>query len=114
MPHFFALAWMYREDYARAGFRHAVGRDETGLRRPASQSVLFCILLLLIAGVTPVWFGLTSLVYLPIALALSGWFRRLAMRFHRQSERRKTRAQLFLTSIIYLPLLLGALVLTKQ
>lgn len=111
MPHFFALAWMYRADYTRAGFRMMSGDDETGLRS-SSQSVLFCILLLVIAGV-PAYLGLTTSVYLLIALALSGWFVAMAMRFHRERTPRNARA-LFLCSIIYLPLLLAALVLTKQ
>jgi protoheme IX farnesyltransferase len=110
MPHFFALAWMYRVDYARAGFRMMSQDDETGLRS-SSQSVLFCILLLMIAG-TPFYIGLTTAVYLAIALALSAWFVVMAMRFHGDRSPRNARA-LFLSSIIYLPLLLGALVLTK-
>jgi heme o synthase len=111
MPHFFALAWMYRADYARAGFRMVSSDDETGLRS-ASQSVLFCILLLMIAGV-PLYVGLTTIVYLPIALALNGCFVAVAMRFHKHRTPQNAR-RLFLASIIYLPLLLAALVLTKQ
>jgi protoheme IX farnesyltransferase len=111
MPHFFALAWMYRADYARAGFRMMSNDDETGLRS-SSQSVLFCMLLLIVAAV-PGYIGLTKMIYVPIALALSGWFIAMAMRFHGKRTPRDARA-LFLTSIIYLPLLLGALVLTKQ
>lgn len=110
MPHFFALAWMYREDYARGGFRMMSSDDKSGLRS-SSQSVLFCILLLIIAGL-PSYVGLTNLLYLPIALALSSWFVAVAMRFHRERSLKNARA-LFLTSITYLPLLLGALVLTK-
>lgn len=111
MPHFFALAWMYRADYARAGYRMMSGDDETGLRS-SSQSVLFCILLLIVAGL-PEYIGLTNMAYLPIALALSGWFVARAMRFHRERTVQNARA-LFLASIIYLPLLLAALVLTKS
>jgi len=111
MPHFFALAWMYRADYARAGFRMMSNDDDTGLRS-SSQSVLFCMLLLIVAAV-PGYIGLTKMIYIPIALALSGWFIVMAMRFHGKRTPRDARA-LFLTSIIYLPLLLAALVLTKR
>jgi protoheme IX farnesyltransferase len=111
MPHFFSLAWLYRADYARAGFHMMSQDDESGLRS-ASQSVLFCMLLLIIASV-PSYIGLTSLVYIPIALALSCGFVAMAMRFHAERTAQRARA-LFLTSIIYLPLLLGALVLTKR
>ena len=110
MPHFFALAWMYREDYARAGFRMMSADDDTGLRS-SSQGVLFCILLLVLSGL-PSYVGLTNFYYLPIAVGLSGWFTVMALRFHADRTVQNAR-RLFLTSIIYLPLLLSALMLTK-
>jgi protoheme IX farnesyltransferase len=110
MPHFFALAWMYRQDYARAGFRMMSNDDETGVRC-ASQSVVFCMLLLIVAGL-PGYVGVTNAIYVPIAFALGGWFIAVAMKFHRKKTARDARA-LFITSIVYLPLLLAALVLTK-
>ena len=110
LPHFFAIAWMYREDYARAGFEMISKDDKTGARS-ASQSVLFCILLLLISGI-PQFLGLVSAVYLIVELVLNGLFIFVAMRFLRTQQAKDAR-RLFLTSIAYLPLLLGALVLTK-
>src|SRR6266849_2603583 len=110
IPHFFALAWMYREDYARAGFRMMSSGDETGARS-SSQSVLFCMLLLIVGGV-PAYLGLTNAIYVPIAFALGGLFIAVAMQFHRKRTARAARA-LFIASIVYLPLVLGALVLTK-
>jgi protoheme IX farnesyltransferase len=111
IPHFFAIAWMYRDDYDRAGFRMLSSGDETGARS-ASQSVLFCMLLLIVSGV-PAYLGLTRSIYLPISLALGGWFIAVAMRFHRRRTPRAARV-LFLTSIVYLALLLFTLVLTKS
>jgi heme o synthase len=67
LPHFFAIGWMYREDYARAGFVMLSGRDLKGVRT-GRQSIFFTVLLL-VASVTPVWFGMVSLLYLPIALS---------------------------------------------
>jgi heme o synthase len=110
MPHFFAIAWMYREDYARAGFEMVSKGDTTGARS-ASQSVLFCILLLLISGV-PQFLGLVSAIYLAIELVLNGAFIFVAMRFLKTQQTVDAR-RLFVTSIVYLPLLLAALVLTK-
>jgi protoheme IX farnesyltransferase len=110
MPHFFAIAWMYREDYARAGFEMISKDDNTGARS-ASQSVLFCILLLLISGI-PQFLGLVNAVYLLVELVLNGLFIFVAMRFLRTQKVADAR-RLFLTSIAYLPLLLAALVLTK-
>lgn len=110
LPHFFAIAWMYRDDYSRAGFEMISSDDQTG-ERSASQSVLFCILLLAISGL-PGFVGIASLIYVPVAIALSAAFVAVAMRFLRLRTRASART-LFLASIIYLPLLLGALVLTK-
>ncbi len=110
LPHFFAIAWMYREDYARAGFE-MISKDDASGARSASQAVLFCILLLLISGI-PQFIGLVSAVYLAVELVLNGFFIFVAMRFLRTQQAVDAR-RLFLTSILYLPLLLGALVLTK-
>src|SRR5256886_6336084 len=111
LPHFFAIAWMYREDYSRAGFRMISSDDHSG-ERSASQSVFFCILLLVIAGL-PAFVGIVTFAYLAIELVLGGLFVAVAMRFLRRRTAGAARL-LFITSIVYLPLLLGALVLTKS
>ena len=111
LPHFFAIAWMYREDYSRAGFRMISTDDRSG-ERSASQSVFFCILLLVIAGL-PAFLGIANFVYLGVELLLGGLFTAVAMRFLRIRNASAARS-LFIASIVYLPLLLGALVLTKS
>ena len=110
MPHFFAIAWMCREDYARAGFR-MISSDDCSGQRSASQSVFFCILLLVLAGL-PAFVGMVSYAYQAIELLLGGLFVAVAMRFLRLRTHSAARL-LFITSIAYLPLLLAALVLTK-
>jgi heme o synthase len=110
IPHFFAIAWLCRDDYERAGFRMISSDDETGMRS-ASQAVLFCMFLLLIA-VIPAFIGMANSIYLLIEIILSGLFTAVAMRFHRSPDIDSARL-LFLSSVIYLPLLLGALMLTK-
>jgi protoheme IX farnesyltransferase len=110
MPHFFAIAWMCRHDYERAGFRMLSSDDETGARS-ASQAVLFCMFLLLIAGI-PAFIGIAGPIYLVAELVLGGLFTMIAMRFHRAGTLPNARL-LFFGSIIYLPLLLAALMLTK-
>lgn len=111
LPHFFAIAWMYRDDYSRAGFQMISSDDQTG-ERSASQSVFFCILLLVIAGL-PAFLEITTWIYLPVELVLGGWFIVVAMHFLRTRTPSAAR-MLFITSIVYLPLLLGAIVLTKS
>src|SRR2546430_14253940 len=111
LPHFFAIAWMYRDDYSRAGFRMISSEDRSG-ERSASQSVFFCILLLVIAGL-PAFLGVVTLVYLAIELVLGACFIAVAMRFLKKPTAAAARL-LFVASIFYLPLLLGALVLRKS
>jgi heme o synthase len=110
LPHFFAIAWMYREDYARAGFE-MISKDDASGERSASQSVFFCILLLIIAGL-PTFIAMTTQLYLLAELLFGGAFVAVAMRFLRVRTPSAARV-LFITSILYLPLLFGALVLTK-
>lgn len=110
MPHFFALSWMYRGDYARAGFRMVSSGDDSGARS-SSQSVLFCMLLVMVSGI-PTYIGLTSWWYLLCALISGGLFMITALRFHQRRTVKEAR-NVFLASIIYLPVLLGALVCTK-
>ena len=111
MPHFFAIAWMYREDYARAGFRMLSSSDPDGARS-GRQSVFFAALLLG-ASVLPALLGLSSRSFIALEILLSAGFLALALRFH--FNRGVTEARwLFFASILYLPLLLATLVLTKS
>ncbi|PYL09389.1 MAG: protoheme IX farnesyltransferase [Verrucomicrobia bacterium] len=111
LPHFFAIAWMCREDYARAGFRMISSDDRSG-ERSASQSVFFCILLLVMAGL-PAFLGIANSAYLLAELVLGALFVAVAMHFLRLRTTSAARL-LFIASIAYLPLLLAALVLTKS
>ena len=110
LPHFFAIAWMYRDDYARAGFQMISSDDRTG-ERSASQSVFFCMILFVVSAL-PAFIRMATVFYLIAAWILSGLFIAMAMRFLKMRRREDAR-RLFITSIIYLPLLLTALVLSK-
>lgn len=110
LPHFLAIAWMYREDYARAGFAMLPVLDETG-DRTGSQAVSHTLGLLPIS-LCPAIFGMAGLVYLAGAFLLGIAFLYFAIQFRRQLTMARAR-QLFLASIIYLPLLLGLLVFDK-
>jgi protoheme IX farnesyltransferase len=111
MPHFFALAWIYREDYGRAGFRMLTVVDATGARA-ARQAVLFAAVLLPISMV-PTLLGLTGAIYLVGAglLGLGFLILAAAMLWRGPSERIAWR--LFTGSIIYLPTLLLLMVFDK-
>ena len=107
IPHFMAIAWLYRDEYAKAGFIMLPNIDPSG-SRTAQQSVSNTIALLF-ASLCPFAFGLNGKVYLAAALILGAGYFWCAARFAQQLTARRAR-QLFLASIIYLPLLIAALV----
>ena len=110
VPHFFAIAWMYRDDYGRAGFVMLPGMDPSG-RQTSGQAVVFTWLLLG-ASLLPWVFGLTGSIYLGGAVLLGLCFAGRAHQFRR--ERTDVRARnLFYASIVYLPLLLGLMWVDK-
>jgi protoheme IX farnesyltransferase len=110
IPHFMAIAWLYREDYAKAGFV-MLPSAEDGDRRTAQHAVANT-LALLAASLCPFVFGLNGKIYLVAALVLGLGYLVCAIRFGQQLNARRAR-QLFLASIIYLPLLIAALVGNK-
>src|SRR5664280_590267 len=110
IPHFFAIAWIYRDEYAKAGFVMLPNVDVSG-RRTAQQTVSHA-LALLIASLAPFALKMAGPVYLAAALVLGAGFLGCAVQFSRQLTLARAR-QLFLASIIYLPLLLAALVWDK-
>jgi protoheme IX farnesyltransferase len=110
LPHFFAIAWIYRADYAGAGFKMLPRVDGDG-RRTARQAVGGTSLLLL-ASVGPFGLALAGPVYLVGALVLGGAYLACAVQFARHRTEAKAR-QLFFASILYLPLLLAVLTLDK-
>ena len=111
VPHFMAIAWLYREEYAKAGFAMLPVEDVTG-QRTARQAVGFSVLLLG-ASLLPYEFGLVGGAYFVGALTLGLGFAALAVWFAVELTLPRAR-QLFLASIIYLPLLLGLMVVAKR
>lgn len=111
MPHFLAIAWMYRTEYADAGFIMLPGRDTSGLVT-ARQSLLYCVCLLLVS-LLPAFFSFASVGYAIGAFVLGAAFCWTAIRFFMQRSRGAARV-MFFASIIYLPLLLGLLLLARR
>lgn len=108
MPHFYALAWLYREDYRRGGFRMLSTLDPDGAR--TARQILLFMLALLPVSILPTVLGLTGAIYTTAALALGAAFLGLgAAMALRRDDRRALR--LFLGSVAYLPLLLLVMVL---
>ncbi len=110
LPHFLAIAWIYREEYAKAGFVMLPVIDPDG-QRTARQAVSHTLGLLPIS-LCPFLFKLTGPVYFFGALALGLVFIWFAVQFARHLTVTRAR-HLFLASILYLPLLLVVMVLDK-
>ncbi len=110
LPHFLAIAWIYREEYARAGFKMLPVIDPQG-HRTGRQTVSHALGLLPVS-LCPFLFKLTGPVYLVGALVLGLIFLWYAVQFSRQLTVLRAR-QLFYASILYLPLLLAVMVLDK-
>jgi len=110
MPHFLAIAWMYREDYLQAGFVMLSGRDDTG-HLTARQAFIYTIYLVVVTAL-PGMLGLLQPWYTLASLLLGGGFLYLAWQFLRTPTKAAAR-NLFFASILYLPLLLGALLFAR-
>jgi protoheme IX farnesyltransferase len=107
-PHFYAIAWMYRDDYARAGIRMLPVVEPSG-ESTARRMLLFSLVLIPIS-LLPKFFAMAGNVYLLGALALGLLFLWACARV--LSDRTIPRArQVLLASVVYLPLLYGLLVL---
>jgi protoheme IX farnesyltransferase len=103
IPHFLAIAWMYRADYARAGFPVLPVTDPDGIR--TSRHITGNCLALLAFSLVPTWLGMTGKVYFFGALALGVGF--LAFGLATSILRTNLSAKrLLLASIVYHPLLL--------
>lgn len=112
MPHFFAIGWRHRADYRAAGFRLLPVIDVTG-HRTAGWSLFYSTLLLPVS-LAPCVTGSLGLVYgVPVAATgLFFWGR--AWRFLTDTvERDGAARRLFFASILYLPIVLGALALDR-
>jgi protoheme IX farnesyltransferase len=110
IPHFMAIAWLYRDEYAKAGFVMLPNIDADGSR--TAQYAVVNTVVLFAAGLCPFLLKLNGAVYLAVAIVLGGAYFWCAVRFARQLTIPRAR-QLFLASIIYLPLLLAAMVCDK-
>lgn len=108
LPHFLALAWMYREDYARAGFPMLPVEEPTGAS--TGRQVVLQTLALLVVSFLPYGFDVAGEGYLVASLVLGAGFLGFGVAFAALRTRERA-SRLFLASIAYLPLLLGALAL---
>ena len=110
-PHFFAIAWMYREDYAKAGILMLPVVEPSG-KLTFRQIVLFSIMLLPVS-LAPYFFGISGIIFLIGASIIGLWFMWASI----SAARAKTNAKakmLLLVSVVYLPILFILMVADKR
>jgi protoheme IX farnesyltransferase len=110
MPHFLALAWMYRSDYARAGYRMLTVSDPEGAT--TSKHILGHSTGLCVASLLPYILGFLTIEYAISALILGGLFLLFILNLLRKRTNTAAR-QVFLASLLYLPAILLAMVAGK-
>jgi protoheme IX farnesyltransferase len=109
-PHFYAIAWMYKEDYARAGIRMLPVVEPDG-KSTARRILLYSIALIPIS-LMPKFFAMAGNVYLYGALALGLVFVYYGLRIRWDRTRQQAR-RVLLASVIYLPLLFSLMLFDR-
>lgn len=106
LPHFFAIAWLYRDDYRRGGMKMLSTVDRDGLLTKANIGL--CSMVLVPVSLTPTMVGLAGSTYLWGAILIGIaqlWLSIRFVRCHSQEDARRV----FVASLLYLPALLGLL-----
>lgn len=117
-PHFMSIAWLYREDYGKAGIRMLPVVQPDGWST-ALEALIYAVLMIP-ASLLPVWLHMDGTIYLVAALALGAAYLAYTIRFmrivtaHNEKESRMYARDLLKVSVIYLPLLLTALMLNAK
>lgn len=109
-PHFLAIAWMYREDYSRAGLRMLPPEDPDG--RLTSRQIIAFLVALVVVSMVPALIGQVGKVYLFGAAVLGSYFLLHGARLARNRTNVLAR-RLVLASVLYLPLVFGLMMFDK-
>jgi heme o synthase len=110
-PHFYAIAWMYREDYARGGIKMLPVVEPDG--ESTARRIVACSVLLIPISIAPRLLGMTGLIYPTAAIAAGLLLLYFGVRLGR--ERTFARARhVLLASVFYLPALLAVMVLDRH
>jgi protoheme IX farnesyltransferase len=109
-PHFYAIAWMYKEDYARAGIRMLPVVEPDG-KSTARRILLYSIALIPIS-LMPKFFQMAGNIYLYGALALGLAFLYYGLRIRTDRTRQQAR-RVLLASVVYLPALFSLMLLDR-
>jgi protoheme IX farnesyltransferase len=110
-PHFYAIAWMYREDYARGGIRMLPVIEPDG--ESTARRIVACSLLLIPISLVPRLLGMTGPLYLAAAIAAGLAFLYFSICLGRDRSLAGAR-RVLLASVVYLPVLLAVMVLDRR
>jgi len=110
-PHFDAIAWMYRDDYARGGIRMLPVIDPNG--ESTARRIVVGSLLLIPISLAPLFLGMTGAPYAAAAIAGGLGVFYFGARLGRERSLSRARA-LLLATVFYLPALLGVMVLDRR
>lgn len=110
MPHFYAISWIWREDYVRAGFKMLSVNDMTGKR--IARHIFAYVLALIPMSLLPVWIGMAGWVYGVGALGMGVFF--LWRAIQALGDIQRYARPVFHASIIYLSAILILLIIDKQ
>src|SRR5271167_2195822 len=113
LPHTFAVARLYRTDYARAGI-HLLPQDNSRGGNASNPIVIAGSLGLVAVGIIPTLLGFTGVPYAVIASALGVWMLAFGVSMVRAQGNSKAARRLLLASIVYLPIVLLVLVLDRM
>ncbi len=106
-PHFLSIAWLYREDYGRAGIKMLPVVEPDG--RSTARQILTGAALLIPVSLAPTWLNMTGSYYLVGAAALGAMFLYSGIKVAQERTPQRAR-RVLLASVVYLPLLYGLMV----
>jgi heme o synthase len=109
-PHFYAIAWMYKEDYARAGIRMLPVVEPDG--KSTARRILLCSIALIPISLMPKFFAMAGNIYLYGALALGLVFVYYGLRIRWDRTRQQAR-HVLLASVVYLPALFSLMLFDR-
>jgi heme o synthase len=110
LPHFYAIAWLYRDDYARGGFPMLPVLDKDGSKTAAAS--IRALSVLIPVSLAPTFLGMAGWSYFVAALLLGALYAAGVVRFAKSRSREDARFSFF-ASIVYLPLVLMFLVFDR-
>jgi len=110
-PHFYAIAWMCKEDYKKAGFQMLPCLEEDGAR--TVQQIKWTALLLIPVSIAPSFIGLSGKLYMVGAFIAGFFLYRVAQTFNASKSHEDAR-KLLKATVVYLPVLLTLIILDAQ